>query len=156
MSKLSNETVMPSNRFDSVEKNLVFLRHLAEYSFAKAYVKDKTVLEVGCGTGYGAHYMSKPAREVVAVDISNDAIQYSKGQYNEANLCFKELSGSELPFDDSSFDTVVSLHVIEHIEKNKVTHWLSEINRVLKDEGIFIVSTPNKKLRLYLYKNLGM
>lgn len=148
MSKLSNESIVPSNGFDSVEKHLVFLKHLAEYDFAKEYVKDKAVLEVGCGTGYGAHYVSKYAREAVAVDISNDAIQYSRSQYDEKNLCFKELSGSELPFDDSSFDTVLSFHVIEHLEKNTVTQWLSEINRVLKDEGVFIVSTPNKKLRL--------
>ena len=73
---------------------------MAEYDFPKEYVKDKVVLEVGCGTGYGANDTSDYAREVVAVGLANDAIQYSKRQYDEKNLCFRELSGSKLPFAD--------------------------------------------------------
>jgi 2-polyprenyl-3-methyl-5-hydroxy-6-metoxy-1,4-benzoquinol methylase len=148
MDKLSNGRIVPDNRFSNVAQNLLYLRHLAAYNFAKEYVKDKAALEVGCGTGYGAHYLSQYAHEIEAVDTAEDAIQYSKSHYSEQNIHFSRITDGELPFDDRSFDVALSFQVIEHIEKRNLLQWLLQIRRVLKDKCIFIVSTPNKKLRL--------
>ena len=59
-----------------------------------------------------------------------------------------QADGTKLPFKSESFDCVVSFQVIEHIEPKTALTYLSEIKRVLKNGGIFICSTPNKKLRL--------
>jgi len=57
-------------------------------------------------------------------------------------------SALNLPFRDSCFDLVTSLQVIEHIEGKDVNRLLREVSRVLKDDGVFIVTTPNRRLRL--------
>ncbi|MCW4015694.1 MAG: class I SAM-dependent methyltransferase, partial [Candidatus Bathyarchaeota archaeon] len=57
-------------------------------------------------------------------------------------------SGIKLPFKDNSFDLVVSFQVIEHIAPKEVVTYLHEIKRVLRPDGTFTVTTPNKLLRL--------
>lgn len=59
-----------------------------------------------------------------------------------------QASGLSVPLKDDSIDIVLSFQVIEHIEPRRVRGFLSEIKRVLKNEAVFVVSTPNKKLRL--------
>jgi len=52
-------------------------------------------------------------------------------------------------FKDKSFDMVIFSHLIEHLTSNDILKTLDEIHRVLKDTGIVLVSTPNKKIRQY-------
>jgi len=145
---LSKGRVTAKRKWESKEEYIEYLRHLAAYNFAKNYVKEKNVLEIGCGTGYGTYFLSKYASNIVGVDISEDVIQYCKMKYKKENLSFKHINGNELPFSNSSFDVCISFQVIEHINSNKVLDWLLEIRRILKDNGKFILSTPNKRLRL--------
>jgi len=126
VNSLSKGRLAPETRFSREQENMQYLRHLAAYDFAKKFVEGKTVLEVGCGTGYGAHYLFKFAREIQSVDISNEAILYAQNQFNKTNLYFRKISGNELPFDDVSFNIALSFQVIEHIEKSDVARWLSE------------------------------
>jgi ubiquinone/menaquinone biosynthesis C-methylase UbiE len=58
------------------------------------------------------------------------------------------------PFKDESADLVICSHFIEHIKPKRVPVFIQEIRRVLKRGGIFMLSTPNKKLRLLPLKNL--
>ena len=71
------------------------------------------------------------------------------GTYNEAYKTYHinkfhniDLEESPLPFSDKSFDVVLMLEVIEHLY-NDPMRVLSEVNRVLKDDGALILSTPN-------------
>ena len=116
---------------------------IARYTFAGQYVKDKKVLEIACENGYGASYLlSKGAQEVTGGDISEQAIQYAKEHYKADGLNFLRLDAQQLLFADESFDVIVAFEVIEHLEDyNK---FLIECKRVLKRDGIFICSTPNR------------
>ena len=134
--------------WDSKEQYLLYLRHLAAYNFAMPFVDGKSILEIGCGSGYGTNFLAGIASTVTAVDTSEVAIKYCKEKYNKDNLIFKRINGTKIPFNDTSFDVCISFQVIEHINPNLVPNWLSEVKRVLKDNGIFIATTPNKKLRL--------
>jgi len=141
--------VAPREKWDSVEQYLEYLRHLAAYKlFAKDFIdlNNKFILEIGCGTGYGADYLSKFASNFVAIDISKVNISCCQTNYPKENLIFMVADATKLPFKDDQFDVVISFQVIEHIEP--VLTYLSEIKRVLKAGGIFVCSTPNKKLRL--------
>jgi len=123
---------------------ITFLEHINRYQFALKFVKSKTVLDVACGTGYGSNYLTKEAKEVVGVDISNDAINYAKNNYIKPNLNFYNGDAINLPFLDESFDVIVSFETIEHIRK--YDKFLNECWRVLRNGGLFICSTPNKKI----------
>jgi len=127
------------------ELNDTYVEHISRYIFAKNYIKDKTVLDTGCGCGYGSYYLAEEgAKKVVGVDISEEAIEYSKEHYKDEKLEFKVMDCTNLSFPDNSFDVVVSFELIEHIPEYK--RHLSEVQRVLRKEGVFIISTPNKKI----------
>ena len=118
---------------------------IAKYTLAGQFARDKLILEVGCENGYGASYlMSKGASKVVGVDIAREAIEYAKAHYQKDGLHFLLLDAQQLPFLDNSFDVIVSFEVIEHLERYE--DFLNECQRLLKDGGYFICSTPNKAI----------
>lgn len=140
--------VKSKEKWDSIEQCVEYLRHFAAYNFAKKFVEGKCVLEIGCGTGYGANYLFRFVSNVIAIDVSKGCIMYCQTKYKKEKLTFLQASGLSIPLKDGSIDVALSFQVIEHIEPKKVRCFLSEIKRVLKDGGVFVASTPNKKLRL--------
>ena len=106
-------------------------------------LKDKQVLDVGCGDGVLSYLFAKEDAKVSGIDYSDIAIEFAKEKTKGLNINFQQGSAYELPFEDNSFDIVISSDVIEHLED--VEKYLSEINRVVKStEGIIIISTPVK------------
>lgn len=138
----------PKEKWDSVEEYILYLKQFAAYKFAKRFVINKKLLEIGCGAGYGADYISNFASDFVAIDMSKINVSYCQAEYPKDNLIFMTADATKLPFKDNHFDVAMSFQVIEHIEPKNVLDYLTEIKRVLRSGGIFICSTPNKKLRL--------
>lgn len=133
----TGERIIPSKH------NINFFRHLSAYKFGERYINNRNVLDVGCGTGYGTYLYAQIAKEVVGIDVSEDAISYAKGNFRRDNLKYFVADATNLNiFDDNLYDVVVSFQVIEHIEDYR--QYLNEIKRVLKPGGIFLLSTPNK------------
>ena len=143
----SKET-QPKERWDSVGEYILYLKQFAAYKFAERFVINKKVLEIGHGAGYGAEYVSNFASDFVAIDMSKINSSYCQRKYSKENLIFVTADATKLPFKDNQFGVAISFQVIEHIEPKFVLTYLAEIKRVLKADGIFICSTPNKKLRL--------
>jgi ubiquinone/menaquinone biosynthesis C-methylase UbiE len=147
--KIDNQLpVRPKKKWNSIEQYIEFLRHFMAYEYAEKFVKGKSVLEIGCGTGYGANQLSRFASNVIAIDVSRKCIRYCHTKHKKGKMTFLHASGLSIPLKDSSVDVALSFQVIEHIEPRKVRDYLTEIKRVLNDEGVFVISTPNKKLRL--------
>ncbi|MCF7834543.1 class I SAM-dependent methyltransferase [Candidatus Gracilibacteria bacterium] len=121
--------------------NKRFADHYERYDFAKNYCKDKVVLDIASGSGYGSFILSKRAKKVIGVDISQESIDYCKKNIKNGNLEFVTGNGKNIPLEDNSCDLIVSFETIEHILE--YDNFLSELKRVLQHGGKLIISTPN-------------
>ncbi len=129
-----------------------YQRHINSYIFASKFVPNKVVLDVACGSGTGSTYLAgRGARMVVGADISQHALRDAKRWNKGKQRVEFMLSDAEaLPFADNCFDVVVSLETIEHLRKPE--RFLAECRRVLRKKGIFVCSTPNKKIYSPLFR----
>ncbi|MCZ2149322.1 MAG: methyltransferase domain-containing protein [Bryobacterales bacterium] len=137
MAEFTGERVVPGQ----VEPDL-WNEHFARYSFASRLARQKRVLDIACGAGYGSAELAAVARTVTGIDISSEAITYAKEHYHLPNLTFECSPADAIPHIDQSYDLVVAFEVIEHLESARAL--LSEARRLLAPGGQFIVSTPNK------------
>lgn len=124
-----------------VTDNFVFQRSRLAYVEAAKRVSGR-VLEIGTGSGYGISIIAPVVDEFVTVDKYRSEATESL----PANVTFREAKVPPLPFEDESFDYVVSFQVIEHISNDK--RFVEEVRRVLRPGGKFIVSTPNRPMSL--------
>ena len=116
--------------------------HFSRYRFAIPFVKNKVVLDIACGVGYGSEMLAlNGAKSVVGVDISDEAIIYAKNRYSHKNVVFITANAVSTPFKDGAFDVVVSFETIEHLKKSRI--FVKEVARVLKKGGLLILSSPN-------------
>lgn len=121
----------------------VFFEHFYRYCLARGYCRNKLVLDAGCGTGYGTYELSKFAKKVTGIDISEQAIDFCKNNYAQPNIEFLTMDFRTMDFKTSSFDCVVSFEILEHIVEQE--KFLEEVKRVLKPGGKLIISTPDKE-----------
>lgn len=129
-------------------KNL-YGAHMARYAAGMPVIKDQIVLDIACGTGYGAKLMSKEAKKVFGVDVDGKTVEYAKENYSAVNITYKVGSATDIPLADRTVDVVVSYETIEHLDD--YDKFLSEIKRVLKPGGRLLISTPNEDE--YLHEN---
>ncbi len=122
----------------------LFNEHFVRYRYAQDYSVAKNVLDTGCGVGYGSCHLAELAHTVVGVDNDPETIQYACRHYSRANVQYVVGDCQELPFRSESFDVITSFELIEHLPDTK--RYLTEIRRILRTGGMFIVSTPNRSV----------
>jgi len=128
-----------------VDKPSIHYEHLHRYAFASQFVENKTVLDLGCGEGYGAYMCAKTAKHVIAVDVDEVSVRHAQGKYRSDNLEFIVGDLRALPFGDNGvFDVIICYEVLEHIVEHNVL--LTQAKSLLKENGILIISTPNKSV----------
>lgn len=120
---------------------LMYGEHIMRYESVMDAVRDKTVLDIASGSGYGSASLAEVAKKVYGVDINEKAVAYSKEHYSKPNISFKVGSGTAIPLEDNSVEVAVSHETIEHIDDYEL--FLKEVKRVLKADGQAIISTPN-------------
>ncbi len=123
----------------------MILEELGRLNFIRSYFVDKIVLDAGCGAGYGTNFLAESgARWVLGIDISPEAIHYAAQNYTRSNLTFCVMDCVQLGLRSQTFDMVVSLELIEHLTQPE--QFLAEVARVLRPDGLFFISTPNRKV----------
>jgi len=101
--------------------------------------KDR-ILEIGCGIGSVVNELSGKGHDIAGIDISGEAIEYGRKKYRDIRL---EVQAAEtLPYDDESFEVVLSFDLFEHIAA--IDKHISEVKRVLGPGGYYLFQTPNK------------
>ena len=148
------ERISPEIIQNQPDMELILLTHLKSYALTEEFTRDKTVLDLGCGEGYGSQVMARWAREIVACDVSEESIQFAKRKYPHSNIEFVFMESSDnLPqnLTANPFDAVVSFQVIEHIHDDNA--FIRQVAGLLKPEGIFFLTTPNASVRLLPFQN---
>jgi SAM-dependent methyltransferase len=125
---------------DVPEENYWFRRHEVVYSALRERCVDRTVLEAGCGEGYGADLLAGVATAVLALDYDSPTAAHVARRYPRVGVARANLV--MLPVRDGGCDAVVSLQVIEHLWEQE--RFLRECHRVLRPGGELLLSTPNR------------
>ncbi len=124
-----------------VRENYWFRRHEVVYHWitANGYAEG-TVIEAGCGEGYGADIVRTAGAQVVAVDYDDAVVGHVRRTYPRVQTLKANLV--DLPLRSSTADGLISLQVIEHLW-DLPTFW-AEIRRVVRPGGRVVISTPNR------------
>lgn len=122
-----------------------FYEHIHRYHFAAQLAEDKIVCDIACGDGYGSMLLSQHASHVSSVDIDAKTIELARQKYgSQNNLDFFQSDALNTPFADHSFDCIVSFETLEHLYEHELL--LNEFKRILKPEGVLMISTPDKDI----------
>jgi ubiquinone biosynthesis O-methyltransferase len=145
--KFTGEYFIPGISPQRIEED-----HLARYHFAAKYVRNNTVLDISCGTGYGSQILAEAGAKIVeGVDILEDVIDYAKAHYQKNNLNFKVGDVCSL-VSATFFDVIVSFESIEHVEDRRAM--LANLHGLLKINGLLIISTPNRLITSPMSKSM--
>ena len=104
----------------------------------------KAVLDLGCAGGFMAEALAARGADVTGIDPAADVIDAARAHARATGLRigYDVGVGEVLPYDDSSFDAVVCVDVLEHVaDLNKV---LFEVARTLRPGGVFLFDTINR------------
>ena len=120
----------------------VAFEHYHRYCLARDLVAGRDVLDIASGEGYGAAILADVARSVVGVEIDEATVTHAIAAYNAPNLRYVQGDALAIPLPDASVDVVVSFETLEHLRDQN--RFLLETRRVLRPNGLFIVSTPDR------------
>ena len=132
---------------DALDENGIFsvVRqkfHRARYEFAIPYVQQRIVADIASGLGYGCRIMNEHgAAFVIGIERSLQAVAYAQAHHQWKNVSYLCGDATTLPLRARSLDVITSFETIEHI--SNTTALLLEFKRVLKPEGLLIISSPN-------------
>jgi cyclopropane fatty-acyl-phospholipid synthase-like methyltransferase len=117
------------------------VEHLIRYKFILDFVKNKKVLDIACGCGYGSYIIVKDgnAEKVVGVDLDKDAIRYGNYRYTDDRISRYVNDATTFKSNDL-FDVIVSFETIEHIPDYRLL--IQNFHENLVNNGILFISTP--------------
>lgn len=131
-----------SERISFLELDPWFQEHIVRYHKLTEYELGQYVLDIACGSGYGTNFISTLADRVLGVDQSDTTIMGNREKFSRnVNLEFEAGNAEKLSFPSDLFNTVVSFETIEHLQHPEA--FLGEVQRVLRLDGLFFLSTPN-------------
>ena len=130
---------MKSMILNEGEYSLVMqMHHKRRYEFASLFVNiDDSVLDIGCGTGYGCNIMNQRSKYVEGIDLEMDSVEYAMDHY--PNCCFQQGDMRDLMVVPS-FDIIICFHVLEHLKYDEGINLLNIIGE--KTRQICIVNVP--------------
>ena len=121
----------------------MYREHYMRYVFAADFVSGQKIVDIACGNGIGTAFLKRAgALRCVGIDIDSNAVDFARQQYPQCEFQCGDATCIDLP--NACADVVVSFETIEHVEDpNRL---LAECRRILKSDGIFLCSTPSRRI----------
>jgi SAM-dependent methyltransferase len=119
--------------------------HWHRYCYALQYARDKIVLDIASGQGYGTDLLAEVAARAVGVELDKEVVRYALNRFTRPNLQFCPGAAQSIPIEGRHiFDLAVSFETIEHLNEEDQEKFGRELKRLLKPDGLLLMSTPNK------------
>lgn len=117
--------------------------------------KGLRLLDIGCGGGLISEPMCRLGADVVAVDASEKNIKTASvhAEAGGLEIDFRNTTAEALADAGEQFDVIVNMEVIEHVAD--VDAYLAACRKLLKPEGIMLLSTINRTPKAYLFAIVG-
>lgn len=118
--------------------------HIERYQIALREIKHyfsncNSILDIGCGIGYGSYILSELESNITSYDISEEAINFAKTYYNKDNVNYSVVDCSNVSFIKDNYDTIVSFEFLEHIHYYRAKEILKEM---IEKSSLCITSIP--------------
>jgi 2-polyprenyl-3-methyl-5-hydroxy-6-metoxy-1,4-benzoquinol methylase len=110
-------------------------------SLLRSFSKNANIIELGCGSGYILQFLKHEGfQNLYGIDISVEQIEKAKakGLNTDVKSVFDFFETNK-----TKYDIVLALDFIEHFEKNELLNLFAGINKILNENGILIIRTPN-------------
>jgi len=129
----------------------------AVQQFISEQVKDKTVVDIGCGLGNFTKYAADcGAKSVDAFDLSEEMVKAAKqanSEHSNVTVCVGDVRN--MPYGDSSFDMALSIYITCSIQKNAFIEHYKELHRILAPDGKAMVMNFTKPAFDIMYLHQG-
>jgi ubiquinone/menaquinone biosynthesis C-methylase UbiE len=137
--KFSSVTELAGDEISN--EQLIRMHH--RYSWALPYCKDKSVVELACGTGPGLGMLAKVSKDLVASDYDAEILNLAKEHY-EGRVLLEVVDATDMPYPDDSKDIIIIFEAIYYLPN--FDKFVDECARVLKPSGSLLIATANKDL----------
>lgn len=146
--KYYSNTLVSSGGDYELESESFFRKANIEFDKKLGVVKNKKVLDIGCGIGALSFYLANKGGNVTGIDLSKNSIDFCKNEAKIKGLVidFKEMNAQIPDFQDESFDIIVGSRIIHHLPNLEL--FFKECKRILKHKGYFVFIEPLKKNKI--------
>ncbi|WP_241680097.1 class I SAM-dependent methyltransferase [Metabacillus mangrovi] len=106
--------------------------------FTKHAEAGKTVLDIGCGDGYGSRKLAELGFSVTGIDFSRDMLSIASKENAHPNAVYQYGNAADLPFPDNAADAVLSINCLEWVSSPRLA--VLEIRRIVKAGGLVCIA----------------
>lgn len=128
-------------RVPAESHNTLYLELLSAYEAARNLIGRGTILDIGCGAGYGSDRLAGAGRLVIGIDYEPAVARAAAGRYRRPGVSFACMDGSRLAVRRESADLICAFQVIEHLHDQ--VRFIRDVAAALRPSGVAILSTPN-------------
>lgn len=127
--------------FEKYLKSGYYQYRLGRYLYALRYIKNKCVLDAGCGFGWGPYLISDYPQEIIAIDKNKELVQFAQETWPTSRINFKKHSVLELNSLCRKFDVILGFELIEHLTFGGAKRFLQQVYTALQKRGLFFLSS---------------
>jgi SAM-dependent methyltransferase len=148
-----NDLVQRKTRQKLGKITMIFYEQVADYAKNSINLKDKAVLDYGCGEGKTTEsFLESGVKHITGIDIAENVIRTAQKRITDSRANFKVMNAELLDFTNESFDIVFGSGILQHLN---IRNALLEVDRVLKNKGVAVFIEPlghNPFINLYRRK----